>query len=83
MSKGNKTGKVSAWLVIGVIVLILLLFGWQYCATAAGDTDVSGDANFAQDNEELPANLQNDNDNAAAVPDALPATDVEVTAVTE
>lgn len=57
MSKGNRTGKVSAWLVIGVIVLIVLLFGWQTCATAAGDTDVSSSTNFSTDNPEAPANL--------------------------
>ena len=56
MSKGNKTGKVSAWVVIGVIVLIVLLLGWQNCATVAGDTDVSSSTNFATDNPVAPAN---------------------------
>lgn len=56
MSKGNKTGKVSAWLVIGVIILIVLIFGWQTCATTAGDTDVSSSTNFSTDNPTAPAN---------------------------
>lgn len=56
MSKANRPAKVSAWLVIGVIVLIVLLFGWQTCATAAGDTDVSSSTNFQTDNPTAPAN---------------------------
>lgn len=55
MSKGNKK-KVNGWLVIGVIVLIVLLFGWLTFADMAGDTDVSSDTNFATDNPTAPAN---------------------------
>ena len=55
MSKGNKN-KVNVWLVIGVIFLIVLLFGWLTCADMAGDTDVSSDTNFATDNPTAPAN---------------------------
>lgn len=51
----NKTTNV--WLVIGVIVLIVLLFGWLTCADMAGDTDVSSSSNFATDNPEAPANM--------------------------
>lgn len=76
MAKNSKPGKVSAWLVIGVIVLIVLLFCWQTCATAAGDTDVSSESNFASDNVEMPANLQNQ-DQPAANPEALPAAEIE------
>lgn len=57
MARFNRPGKASAWLVIGVIVLIVLLFCWQTCATAAGDTDVSSSTNFATDNPEAPSNL--------------------------
>lgn len=56
MAKSPRTGKVSAWLVIGVIVLIILLFGWQACAIDAGDTDVSSSTNFSTDNPTAPAN---------------------------
>lgn len=43
-------------MVIGVIVLIVLLFGWLTFADMAGDTDVSSDTNFATDNPTAPAN---------------------------
>ena len=49
MSKGNSKNRAGAWVVIGVIVLIVLIFGWQTCATEAGDTDVSTYSNFQQD----------------------------------
>lgn len=51
MSKKNSKNKVSAWVVVGVIVLIILIFGWQTCATEAGDTDVSTYSNFQQDQQ--------------------------------
>lgn len=40
MSDKNKT-RVSLWLVIGVIVLIILLFLWLTVADFFGDTDVA------------------------------------------
>lgn len=57
MSKKYRAGKPSAWIIIGVIILIVLLFGWQTCATEAGDTDVSSSTNFTTDNPQSPANM--------------------------
>lgn len=51
MSKGNSKNKAGAWVVIGVIILIVLIFGWQTCATEVGDTDVSTYSNFQQDKQ--------------------------------
>lgn len=48
--------KVNGWLVAGVIVLIILLFGWLTFADMAGDTDVSSSSNFATDSPTAPAN---------------------------
>lgn len=50
----EKKNKVNGWLVTGVIVLIVLLFGWLTFADMAGDTDVSSNANFATDNYSAP-----------------------------
>ena len=58
MRSGNKS-KVNGWLVVGVIVLIVLLFGWLTYAFMAGDTGVSSDTNFATDSLTAPANLPN------------------------
>ena len=44
-----KKSKINGWLVLGVVVLIVLLFGWLTFADMAGDTDVSSDSNFATD----------------------------------
>jgi len=33
--------KTSTWLLIGVITLIVLIFGWLTLADLSGDTDVS------------------------------------------
>ena len=55
MSKASNRKKTGIWLVIGVIVLIVLIFGWQTIATSAGDTDVSSQPNFQSDNVEMPA----------------------------
>ena len=52
----ERKNKVNGWLVVGVIVLIVLLFGWLTFADMAGDTDVSSDTNFATDNPAAPAN---------------------------
>lgn len=56
MSKERKKNKVGVWLVIGVITLIVLLFGWLTLADMAGDTDVSSSSNFSTDNPTAPAN---------------------------
>lgn len=56
MSRNSKKSKVNPWLVIGVIVLIVLLFGWLTFADMAGDTDVSSSTNFATDYPTVPAN---------------------------
>ncbi len=48
--------KVNGWLVTGVIVLIVLLFGWLTFAMMDGDTDVSSSTNFQTDNPQAPAN---------------------------
>lgn len=48
--------KANGWLVAGVIVLIVLLFGWLTFADMAGDTDVSSSTNFAADSPTAPAN---------------------------
>lgn len=53
----ERKNKVNAWLVVGVIVLIVLLFGWLTFADMAGDTDVSSDTNFSTDSPTAPANL--------------------------
>lgn len=37
----KKNKKVNAWLVIGVIVLIVLLLVWLSVAEFTGDTDVA------------------------------------------
>lgn len=55
MSK-EKKNKVNGWLVTGVIVLIILLFGWLTFADCAGDTDVASSTNFSTDNPAAPAN---------------------------
>lgn len=55
MSNENRK-RVNVWMVVGVIVLIVLLFGWLTCADMAGDTDVSSSTNFATDNPAAPAN---------------------------
>ena len=52
--------KVNGWLVVGVIVLIVLLFGWLTFADMAGDTDVSSSTNFATDNPEAQINQPTD-----------------------
>lgn len=39
--KGNGKNNVSAWIVIGVIVLIVLLIVWLTIADFWGDTDVA------------------------------------------
>lgn len=52
----QKSKKASTWLVIGVIVLIIILFGWLTLADFSGDTDVSSSTNFATDNPTAPAN---------------------------
>lgn len=49
MSKNNEN-KTSVWMVIGVIILIVLLFGWLSLADMSGDTDVSSSTNFSTDN---------------------------------
>ena len=56
MSKNNSKSKTNIWLVIGVIVLIVLLFGWLTMADFSGDTDVSSSTNFATDSPTAPAN---------------------------
>lgn len=56
MSQNNSKSKTNIWLVIGVIVLIVLLFGWLTLADMSGDTDVSSSTNFATDVPTAPAN---------------------------
>lgn len=56
MSKNNPKSKTNTWLVIGVIVLIVLLFGWLTYAMMAGDTDVSSSTDFATDSPAAQAN---------------------------
>lgn len=58
--KRQKKTKVNGWLVLGVIVLIVLLFGWLTFADMAGDTDVASSTNFATDNPAAPANQPTD-----------------------
>ena len=41
MSGKESTNKISIWLIIGVIVLIVLLFLWLTIADVFGDTDVA------------------------------------------
>lgn len=41
MSGKESSNKISIWLVIGVIVLIVLLFLWLTIADIFGDTDVA------------------------------------------
>lgn len=53
----DKRNKVNGWLVVGVIVLIVLLFGWLTLADMGGDTDVSSSTNFATVNPTAPANM--------------------------
>ncbi|MCH5220382.1 MAG: hypothetical protein J1F20_07400 [Muribaculaceae bacterium] len=60
MSDKNKKSKTNPWLVIGVIALIVLLFGWLTFADMAGDTDVSSSTNFSTDNPTAPANTPTD-----------------------
>lgn len=56
-AKKHKEGKkVNGWLVTGVIVLIVLLFGWLTFAMMDGDTDVSSSTNFQTDNPAAQAN---------------------------
>lgn len=55
MTEARKN-KVNGWLVVGVIVLIVLLFGWLTFADMSGDTDVSSSTNFSTDNPTAPAN---------------------------
>ena len=59
MPQNNKKSKTNTWLVIGVIVLIVLLFGWLTLADMGGDTDVSSSTNFSTDNPTAPANMPN------------------------
>lgn len=49
--------RTNVWLVAGVIVLIVLLFGWLTFADIAGDTDVSAESNFATDTQ-VPSNAR-------------------------
>lgn len=56
MPNQAKKNKVNGWLVVGVIVLIVLLFGWLTMADFSGDTDVSSSSNFATDSPTAPAN---------------------------
>lgn len=41
MSKNENKSRVSTWLIVGVIVLIVLLFVWLTFADLFGDTDVA------------------------------------------
>lgn len=56
MQEKTKKNKVNTWLVVGVIALIVLLFGWLTLADMCGDTDVSSSTNFATDSPTAPAN---------------------------
>lgn len=49
MPKKDTTRKTNPWLIAGVIVLIVLLFGWLTMADFADDTDVAASPNFASD----------------------------------
>ena len=56
-NQNKKTkSKTNGWLIAGVVVLIVLLFGWLTFADMAGDTDVSSSTNFATDSPTAPAN---------------------------
>ena len=56
MQAETKKKKINGWLVVGVIVLIVLLFGFLTMADISGDTDVSSSTNFATDSPTAPAN---------------------------
>ena len=56
MPSEKKKNKVNGWLLVGVIFLIVLLFGFLTFADMAGDTDVSSSTNFATDSPTAPAN---------------------------
>lgn len=84
MSKERKN-KVNPWLVVGVIVLIVLLFGWLTFADMAGDTDVSTESNFADDNLPAPEAVQTDAETPQQQVAELPvtATEIQTTEISE
>ena len=56
MPTQSKKNKVNGWLLVAVIFLIVLLFGWLTFADFSGDTDVSSSTNFSTDSPTAPAN---------------------------